>query len=44
MNRKADTKLQSWLHDLGVALGLIERPKLVPIPIRNDEQLPRQRR
>ena len=28
-------KIQNWLHDLGVALGLIE-PPLQPIPIRTD--------
>ncbi|WP_141230148.1 MULTISPECIES: PA1414 family protein [Pseudomonas] len=32
-----DTKLQDWLHDLGVALGLIERPKLQPVPVRTDD-------
>lgn len=39
-----NSKLQQWLHDLGVALGLIERPKLQPIPVRSDEQPRRQRR
>ncbi len=41
-------KLQTWLHDLGVALGLIE-PPLQPVPIRTDDdrrrrqQQPQQR-
>ncbi|GGJ16818.1 hypothetical protein GCM10009085_08590 [Pseudomonas avellanae] len=39
-----NTKLQEWLHDLGVALGLIERPKLQPIPVRADDNRRRQRR
>ncbi|MFJ7142958.1 PA1414 family protein [Pseudomonas protegens] len=34
-------KLQSWLHDLGVALGLIE-PPLQPVPISTDEELRRR--
>ncbi|WNW11411.1 PA1414 family protein [Pseudomonas sp. DTU_2021_1001937_2_SI_NGA_ILE_001] len=37
-------KLQEWLHDLGVALGLIERPKLQPVPVRHDDERRRQRR
>lgn len=37
-----DTKLQDWLHDLGVALGLIERPKLQPVPVRTDDKRRRQ--
>jgi hypothetical protein len=37
-----NTKLQDWLHDLGVALGLIERPKLQPIPVRTDDKRRRQ--
>ena len=37
-------KIQNWLHDLGVALGLIE-PPLQPVPIRtDDEQRRRQQR
>jgi hypothetical protein len=37
-------KIQNWLHDLGVALGLIE-PPMQPIPIRtDDEQRRRQQR
>ncbi|WEK11231.1 MAG: hypothetical protein P0Y51_10845 [Candidatus Pseudomonas colombiensis] len=34
-------KLQTWLHDLGVALGLIE-PPLQPVPIPTDEELRRR--
>jgi len=30
-------KIQNWLHDLGVALGLIE-PPMQPIPIRTDDE------
>lgn len=34
--------MKVWLHSiawkLGVALGLIEPPRLQPIPIRSDEQ------
>lgn len=30
-------KLQTWLHDLGVALGLIE-PPLQPVPIPAEDQ------
>ena len=30
-------KLQNALHDLLVALGLRERPKLQPIPVRHDK-------
>ena len=37
-----NNKLQDWLHDLGVALGLIERPKLQPIPVRTDGDKRRQ--
>ncbi|MGV8917434.1 MAG: PA1414 family protein [Pseudomonas sp.] len=37
-------KLQDWLHDLGVALGLIERPKLQPIPVRTGDDKRRQQR
>ncbi|WP_264760094.1 PA1414 family protein [Pseudomonas quasicaspiana] len=37
-----DTKLQDWLHDLGVALGLIERPKLQPVPVRTGDKRRRQ--
>ena len=36
-------KIQNWLHDLGVALGLIE-PPLQPIPIRTDDEQRRPRR
>jgi hypothetical protein len=39
-----NTKLQEWLHDLGVALGLIERPKLQPIPVRSNDKHDKQRR
>jgi len=39
-----NSKLQDWLHDLGVALGLIERPKLQPIPVRTDDERRRPRR
>ncbi|HEY0289025.1 MAG TPA: PA1414 family protein [Pseudomonas sp.] len=40
-----NSKLQEWLHDVGVALGLIERPKLQPIPVRsNDDNKRRQPR
>ncbi|RMO54857.1 hypothetical protein ALQ37_05124 [Pseudomonas syringae pv. aptata] len=39
-----NSKLQEWLHDVGVALGLIERPKLQPIPVRADDDRRRQRR
>lgn len=40
-------KLHNALHDLLVALGLLDRPKLQPVPVRDDErrpQAPRQRR
>ncbi|WP_296219674.1 PA1414 family protein [Pseudomonas sp. UBA2684] len=41
-------KLQNALHDLLVALGLLERPKLQPIPVRSnpprEPQAPRRRR
>ena len=36
-------KIQNWLHDLGVALGLIE-PPLQPVPIRTDDEQRRPRR
>ncbi|MFJ4144656.1 PA1414 family protein [Pseudomonas sp. NPDC089734] len=39
-----NSKLQEWLHDLGVALGLIERPKLQPIPVRAEDERRRPRR
>ncbi|MEG5263885.1 PA1414 family protein [Pseudomonas sp. JDS28PS106] len=39
-----NSKLQEWLHDVGVALGLIERPKPVPIPVRTDDDRRRPRR
>ncbi|WP_133776365.1 PA1414 family protein [Pseudomonas graminis] len=40
-----NSKLQEWLHDAGVALGLIEKPKLQPIPVRsNDDERRRPRR
>ncbi|MCQ9425112.1 hypothetical protein NRB16_16455 [Pseudomonas sp. LJDD11] len=39
-----NNKLQEWLHDLGVALGLIERPKLQPIPVRSDDERRQRRR
>ncbi|MHA6493874.1 PA1414 family protein [Pseudomonas borbori] len=41
-------KLHNALHDLLVALGLLDRPQLQPIPVRNDDsrrpQSPRRRR
>ncbi|SFP82933.1 PA1414 family protein [Pseudomonas borbori] len=40
-------KLHNALHDLLVALGLLDRPKLQPVPVRDDErrpQGPRRRR
>lgn len=36
-------KLQTWLHDLGVALGLIE-PPLQPVPVPTDDEQRRHRR
>ncbi|HZX51025.1 PA1414 family protein [Pseudomonas sp. XK-1] len=39
-------KLQSVLHDLLVALGLLDRPTLQPVPVRDDKggrQPPRRR-
>ncbi|WP_256574277.1 PA1414 family protein [Pseudomonas sp. M30-35] len=30
-------KMQNAFHDLLVALGLLDRPKLQPIPVRNDD-------
>ncbi|GFM54425.1 hypothetical protein PSCICF_06030 [Pseudomonas cichorii] len=39
-----NSKLQEWLHDLGVALGLIERPKLQPVPVRAEDERRRPRR
>lgn len=36
-------KIQNWLDDLGVALGLIE-PPLQPVPIRTDDEQRRPRR
>ncbi|MDM8350196.1 hypothetical protein P8H27_15050 [Pseudomonas sp. sp1636] len=41
-------KLYNALHDLLVALGLLDRPKLQPVPVRTDDQrrpqAPRRRR
>ncbi|WP_338014426.1 PA1414 family protein [Pseudomonas cavernae] len=39
-------RLNEWLRQLGVALGLSETPRLQPVPIRSDEQrrLAEQRR
>lgn len=40
-------KLLNALHDLLVALGLLDRPKLQPVPVRDDQrhpQAPRRRR
>ncbi|WP_017938014.1 PA1414 family protein [Zestomonas thermotolerans] len=31
-------RLNAWLWQLGVALGLIEAPRLQPVPVRSDEQ------
>lgn len=39
-----NSKLQEWLHDVGVALGLIEPPKLQPIPVRTNDDKRRQPR
>ena len=43
-----NAKLLNALHDLLVALGLLDRPKLQPVPVRNDDQrrpqAPRRRR
>ncbi|HEX8589503.1 PA1414 family protein [Pseudomonas sp.] len=40
-----NSKLQEWLHNAGVALGLIEPPKLQPVPVRtNDDERCRPRR
>ncbi|WP_313740688.1 PA1414 family protein [Pseudomonas sp.] len=36
-------RMHNWLHDLGVALGLIP-PPLQPVPIPTDEQRKRQPR
>ncbi|HEX5844142.1 MAG TPA: PA1414 family protein [Pseudomonas sp.] len=33
-------KLQNLLHDLLTALGLLDRPKLQPIPIKTDGKRP----
>lgn len=32
------SRLNAWVWQLAVALGLIEPPKLQPIPVRSDEQ------
>lgn len=39
-------RLDAWMWQLGVALGLIEAPRLQPIPLRSEEQrrLAEQRR
>ncbi|MCO6058652.1 hypothetical protein NG726_18500 [Pseudomonas sp. MOB-449] len=39
-------RLEAWIWQLGVALGLIEAPRLQPIPVRSEEQrrLTEQRR
>ncbi len=38
-------KLQSWLHDVGVALGLVEPPlQPVPIPVDEPRRRPQRRR
>ncbi|WP_271411606.1 PA1414 family protein [Pseudomonas sp. Q1-7] len=31
-------RLEAWMWHLGVALGLIEAPRLQPIPVRSEEQ------
>ncbi|CAD5109642.1 PA1414 family protein [Zestomonas carbonaria] len=31
-------RLNAWLSQLGAALGLIEVPRLQPVPVRSDEQ------
>jgi hypothetical protein len=41
---KMNSKLQEWLHDVGVALGLIEQPKLQPVPVRTNDDKRRQPR
>lgn len=30
--------MKEWLHELAVALGLVEPPRLQPIPIKSTEQ------
>ncbi|AOE84415.1 PA1414 family protein [Pseudomonas sp. TCU-HL1] len=39
-------RLEAWMWQLGVALGLIEAPRLQPIPVPSEEQrrLAEQRR
>ncbi|WP_269451137.1 PA1414 family protein [Metapseudomonas resinovorans] len=39
-------RLEAWMWQLGVALGLVEKPRLQPIPVRSGEQrrLTEQRR
>lgn len=32
------SRLHAWLWQLGVALGLIESPRLQPVRVRSDEQ------
>jgi hypothetical protein len=32
--------LQNLIHDLLAALGLLDRPKLVPVPVRDDKGQP----
>lgn len=38
--------MKEWLHELAVALGLVEPPRLQPVPIKSAEQrrLAEQRR
>jgi len=38
-------KLKNWLHDGGVALGLIEPPlQPIPIPVEDSRRRPQRRR
>jgi len=30
--------MKEWLYELALALGLIEPPRLQPVPIKHDEQ------
>ncbi|UVE16492.1 hypothetical protein NVV93_12815 [Pseudomonas sp. LS44] len=32
------SRLNAWLWQVGVALGLIDAPRLQPIPVRSEEQ------
>ncbi|WP_256586782.1 PA1414 family protein [Metapseudomonas furukawaii] len=37
-------RLEAWMWQLAVALGLMEAPRLQPIPVRNEGQRQRRQR